>query len=297
MSKFINHWKICLLVLIAYAVCFVMQNSAYAIKIGLITKGTNAVIATSKPGYIINPSTGRKIAELSSMEICQISKYGSILSIKINGHAFSLGTNYIEIVTAPGGFIFTKRSWYRGKLAIYNLGDNIIVVNDLDLESYLQGVVPSEMPSSWNVEAHKAQAVAARSYAIANMGKRAHSGYDLKDTPEDQAYGGASRETAKTNYAVAQTKGQVLVCGNKVIPAYYSSSAGGHTLNAGSVWLKNLPFVRSVPSFDEDVPKNGHGVGMSQHGANVMANYGYNAYQILGYFYQNVKLYRVNASL
>ena len=291
MNKFITYLLIICLCLL------LMPNSAYAIKIGLITKGMNATIATSKPGYIVNQLTGKTITTIPAMQICQISKYGNDLVIKINGKSYNLNSNYITIGTEKNGFIFTKRSWYRGKLLVYNLGDTITVVNNLDLESYLLGVVPSEMPSSWNVEAHKAQAVAARSYAIANMGKRAKYGYDLKDTPEDQAYGGASRETPKTNYAVLQTKGQVLVCGNKIIPAYYSSSAGGHTLDAGSVWLKNLPFVKSVPSFDENIPKNGHGVGMSQHGANVMANYGYNAYQILGYFYQNVKLYRVNTSL
>jgi stage II sporulation protein D len=167
----------------------------------------------------------------------------------------------------------------------------------VDLESYLMGVVPSEMPSRWNVEAHKAQAIAARSYAVANLGKRARYGYDLKDTPEDQAYGGASSESARTNYAVEMTKGQVLVCGNKVIPAYYSSSAGGYTVNSGAIWYKDLPFIKSVPSFDGNIPKRGHGVGMSQHGANNLANYGYNAYQILGYFYQNVKLYVLNMAI
>ena len=145
------------------------------------------------------------------------------------------------------------------------------------------------MPSKWNYEALKAQAIAARSYAIANRGKRASHGYDLKDTPEDQAYGGASSETATTNSAVIETKGEVITYNRKIIPAYYSASAGGHTRNSGSVWNKDLPFLKSVPSFDEDVKKNGHGLGMSQHGANRLAQNGYSAYQILTYYYNNVK--------
>ena len=78
----------------------------------------------------------------------------------------------------------------------------------------------------------------------------------------------------------------------KVINAYYSASAGGQT-NVDS-WGGSLPYLRSVPSFDENVKKNGHGVGMSQHGANNLAKQGYNAYQILQYFYKDVKFARVN---
>ena len=150
------------------------------------------------------------------------------------------------------------------------------------------------MPSSWNIEAHKAQAIAARSYALANLGKRASRGYDLKDTPEDQAYGGASAEKARTNKAVEDTKEIVLIYDLKIIPAFYSASAGGHTKSSGDVWMKNLPYLQSVPSFDDRIKKNGHGVGMSQHGANNLAQSGYNAYQILQYFYRGVKFARIN---
>ena len=149
------------------------------------------------------------------------------------------------------------------------------------------------MPSGWQIEAHKAQAIAARSYALANMGKRGKYGYDLKDTPEDQAYGGASAETARTNQAVIDTEGIVLVCQGKIVPAYYSASAGGQTRTAGQVWLTDLPFIKSVPSFDDGIKKNGHGVGMSQYGANNLAKRGYNGYQILKYFYANTKFARL----
>ena len=190
------------------------------------------------------------------------------------------------------GFVSVKGKWYRGIVMIQNKNGKLTVINNVPLEDYLKGVVPSEMPSSWATEAHKAQAIAARSYALANLGKRARYGYDLKDTPEDQAYGGASAETADTNYAVDQTKGIVLTYNMKVINAYYSASAGGQT-NTNS-WGSSLPYLRSVPSFDDNVKKNGHGVGMSQHGANNLAKQGYNAYQILQYFYNDVKFARVN---
>ena len=229
------------------------------------------------------------------MQLCMIKKDGASLLAIINNKTYALNSRMIVIKSNESGFVFAKKKWYRGNLLVLNMGSGLNVINDVELESYLMGVVPSEMPSGWNLEAHKAQAIAARSYALANTGKRARQGYDLKDTPEDQAYGGASSETRKTNAAVMQTKGQVLVYGNKIIPAYYHSSSGGYTVNAGSVWFKDLPYIKSVPSFDGNLPKRGHGVGMSQHGANVLANAGYNAYQILGYFYQNVKLYMLKS--
>jgi len=218
------------------------------------------------------------------------------IQIKINNKYYTLNSNNITIKTyARGGFCMAKKRWYRQNLQVIN-NDGLTVINDINLELYLLGVVPSEMPSSWNIEAHKAQAIAARSYAIANRGKRSSRGYDLKDTPEDQAYGGASSETKRTNQAVIDTQGQVLVNNNKVISAYYTASAGGQTSNSGQVWCQNLPYLHSVPSFDNNVPKRGHGVGMSQHGANNLANYGYNAYQILAYFYTNVKLAKVDSN-
>ena len=133
------------------------------------------------------------------------------------------------------------------------------------------------------------------SMAAANMGKRAKYGYDLKDTPEDQAYGGASAETNHTNDAVKETEGIVLVCQGKIVPAYYSASAGGRTSTGSQVWTTDLPFLKSVPSFDDGVKKNGHGVGMSQYGANNLAKRGYNSYQILRYFYANTKFARLKS--
>ena len=178
---------------------------------------------------------------------------------------------------------------------LVNDGLGLTVINDVPLEKYLKGVVPSEMPSSWEHDAHKAQAIAARSYAIANLGKRAKHGYDLKDTPEDQAYGGASAETNQTNEAVEETEGIVLVYEGKIIPAYYSASAGGQTRSAGQVWTKDLAFLKSVPSFDDGIKKNGHGVGMSQYGANNLSKKGYNAYQILKHFYPNTKFAKIKS--
>lgn len=268
---------------------------ASAIKIGLIENAKETNIATSTVGTIYDTKTGRELMQLTPMTFYTLKNGRNSVQIKINKKYYSLNSKNITIKTQNSkGFIYTKKHWYREDLQVLRTKNGLTVINDINLELYLLGVVPSEMPSSWNIEAHKAQAIAARSYAIANLGKRATKGFDLKDTPEDQAYGGASSETIKTTKAVMDTKGQVLINNNKIISAYYHASAGGKTKNSGNVWNKNLPYLHSVPSFDANIPKNGHGVGMSQHGANHLANKGYNAYQILGYFYTKVQLSKIN---
>lgn len=272
----------------------IFASPCFAIKIGLQTEVDSSAVGTSVKGVIIDANTNRSVCDLDAMKGYVIKPYHNLMAILYNGTYYKINSDNIVIKPASAGFVSAKGRWYRGIIMIQNKNGKLTVINNVPLEDYIKGVVPSEMPTSWATEAHKAQAIAARSYALANLGKRARYGYDLKDTPEDQAYGGASKETADTNYAVDQTKGIVLTYNMKVINAYYSASAGGQT-NVDS-WGGSLPYLRSVPSFDDNVKKNGHGVGMSQHGANNLAKQGYNAYQILQYFYKDVKFARIDPS-
>lgn len=272
---------------------FVFIQPCFAIKIGLQTHVGKTFIGASTKADIINCDTNKLIFVMEKMKGYEFKAYRGVIAIKVDGQWKKINANKIVVKPEPNGFVSVKRKWYRGHFKVINDGLGLTVINDIPMEKYLQGVVPSEMPSSWEHEAHKAQAIAARSYAIANMGKRAKYGYDLKDTPEDQAYGGATAEKANTNEAVEETANIVLVCQGKIVPAYYSASAGGRTNTGGQVWSRDLPFLKSVPSFDDGIKKNGHGVGMSQYGANNLAKRGYNSFQILKYFYANTKFARV----
>ena len=278
-------------ILIFIYIIFAMP--CFAIKIGLQTRVHKTYLGASTPAEIIDVKTNKLLYVMDEMKGYEFKPYRGVIAIKIDGQFRKIKTDQIVIKPDEDGFVSVKRKWYRGHFKIINDNGALTVINDLPLEDYIKGVVPSEMPSGWELEAHKAQAVAARSYALANMGKRSQYGYDLKDTPEDQAYGGATAETSQTNQAVNDTKGIVLVCQGKIVSAYYSASAGGRTLNASQVWTKDLPFIKSVPSFDDGIKKNGHGVGMSQYGANNLAKRGYNGYQILKYFYANTKFARL----
>lgn len=289
MRRFYKYIIILLLQLFFIAPC-------HAIKIGLVDGVSKAIIGSSTQSQIINGRTNHQIYVMPQMKAFEFKAYHNKIAIKIGNDYYDLGTNYITIKPFNNGFISVKHKWYRGIFIVYNRNGALTVINRVDIEDYIKGVVPSEMPSGWSFEAHKAQAIAARSYALANLGKRASHGYDLKDTPEDQAYGGASAERSNTNKAVEDTKEIVLIYNLKIIPAYYSASAGGKTTTSGNVWTKNLPYLQSVPSFDDKIKKNGHGVGMSQHGANNLAKNGYNAYQILQYFYRGVQFARINTN-
>lgn len=279
--------------LILILVLFCAQPS-HAIKIGLLNSVTETTIGTSITGVIADANTHKILYNTDKMTAYKIRPYQNILSIEIKGQQYKLKTNVIILkTTGTGGFVYTKKRWYRGELIVRNNGGFVQVINKVPLEEYIMGVVPSEMPSKWNFEAHRAQAIAARSYALSNLGKRASRGFDLLDTPQDQAYRGASAETPQTNLAVRSTEGIVMTYNNKIITAYYHSSAGGHTVQSGAVWAKNLPYLKSVDSYDWGKKKFGHGVGMSQYGANNLAGMGYGGFQILNHFYNNVSFAKV----
>ncbi len=263
-------------------------SPSYAIKIGLQTAVSDIGIGASTEAVIVDANTNKNICSLDAMKGYEVKPYHNKIAIKYNGKYYKIDSDNVVLKTEKEGFVSVKNKWYRGNLMIQNKDGKLTVINNVGIEDYVKGVVPSEMPSGWESEALKAQAIAARSYALANLGKHAKYGYDLVDTTADQVYGGASVETVKTNGIVDDTKGLVLIYNLKIIPAFYYSSAGGQTSDS------DLPYISSVPSFDDDVKKNGHGLGMSQHGANNLAKQGYNAYQILQYFYKNVKFARIN---
>jgi SpoIID/LytB domain protein len=134
---------------------------------------------------------------------------------------------------------------FRGKLELVPQGGFLRVVNVLPLESYVQGVVAGEMPFTWPAEALKAQAVAARSYALATVLKG--KAYDLYSDVRSQVYLGVGGEKPSTTKAVADTAGQVVLYGGKVATTYYCSSSGGKTASAADVFGFSVPYLVSRP--------------------------------------------------
>ncbi|HKU58263.1 MAG TPA: SpoIID/LytB domain-containing protein [Gaiellaceae bacterium] len=154
-----------------------------------------------------------------------------------------------EQLTAPLTFTSTvpiavNGVAYRGNMIVQVAGKSLLVINDVALDSYVKGVVPSEMPSKWPAAALAAQAVAARSYALANLAKDAP--YDLFGDGRSQVYGGVKAETDATNAAVDATRGQVVLYKGNVADTLYFSSSGGRTVSALEATGVAVPYLQSV---------------------------------------------------
>ena len=136
---------------------------------------------------------------------------------------------------------------YRGDIVVKKKPGGLIVVNDLALDRYLRGVVPSEVPTGWQEATYEAQAIAARSYTLATL----HPGddFDLFPDTRDQVYGGIRAETPETNLAIGATAGRVLTYDGTVITAYYFSTSGGWTSAVQDAWPGRapVPYLVSVP--------------------------------------------------
>ena len=155
-----------------------------------------------------------------------------------------------------------RGSRYRGGFEYTVSGGGLQVVNVVDLEDYVKGVLPSEMSPSWDLEALKAQAVCARTYAVMTT-KHASDGFDLCATTHCQAYSGVSGAEDSTDRAVDETEGECLYYNGELAEAYYHSSDGGATEDAENVWGTEIPYLlgkedpyeaqTSIPSYSWSV--------------------------------------------
>ena len=133
---------------------------------------------------------------------------------------------------------------YRGQVQVSVANGGLRAINVVGLEAYLYGVVPSEMPYTWHPEALKAQAIAARSYALAT---RRTGAFDLYPDTRSQVYLGIEHEKPSTNAAVNATAGQVVLYDGEVAKTYFFSTSGGRTASAEDVWGEPVPYLVSVP--------------------------------------------------
>jgi len=179
---------------------------------------------------------------------------GSATYTVSNGSSSVVTVNPV-VVTATDGLVKINGVVYRGKgEARMNGTGTLAGINELPLEQYLYGVVPRELPptSLWgHPEAQKSQAVAARTYAMRGLGKRAADGYDLRATTDDQVYGGYAAEQPVSSAAVDATAGVVATYQGALIDALFSSTAGGHTADSEEAFSFS-PYLRGVADRDID---------------------------------------------
>jgi len=173
------------------------------------------------------------------------AKLGPGLLLPVDGVPAQPLTPPLTFAPAAGSTLTLGRA-YRGQIEVDVVAGKLRAIDVVGLEQYLDGVVPEEMPFTWPRDALKAQAVAARSYALAT--RRTGAGFDVYADARSQLYLGVAAEKAATNAAVAATAGQVLDYGTRIATTYFSSTSGGETESAVDAWGgKNVPYLISVP--------------------------------------------------
>ncbi len=137
---------------------------------------------------------------------------------------------------------------FRGQINLIKTKEGtLLVVNVVGLEDYVKGVLYHEISHRWPIEAIKAQAVATRTYALYRRQTTTNADFDVTNDIYSQVYGGRTSEHYRTNLAVDETKGEVLVYQDQILPAYFHATCAGHTEDVSELWKQDLPPLKGVP--------------------------------------------------
>lgn len=224
------------------------------IRVGLM-QGQQQISVSADDDFVVKDVDGKKNYKFDKKKTVQISQKGKTVYVGSKGSQ----TTTVVVAVKNNAPVSVNGKRYRGALLIQPHQAGLTVINRLPLEQYLYGVVPNEMPVDWNMEALKAQAVAARSFALydRNDGKHSAQGFDVCVTTDCQVYGGIASESAASNRAVDATRGQILTYGRQPICAAFHTASGGFTENSEDVWGSNVPYLRSVDDRTEVSPYSG----------------------------------------
>ena len=226
----------------------VLPAQAIDLKVA-IEKDVDSIKIGSSTDAIVRDASGKQLGKLDPM---------SALAAKLNGDTITLadrvGAGELIIEPQDDGYVWIGDRWYRGTTQLILQEDGITAINHVGLEQYLYSVVGAEAVSSWPIEALKAQAVAARSYALYKQSRESNGIYDVDTTVGTQVYKGLDSEYTTTHEAVNSTFGQVMTYDNEVILAAFHSSSGGYTENVEDVWSSPLPYLRAVVDYDQESP-------------------------------------------
>ncbi len=254
--KFKNYYSKCCLISILF-ICVFQSESVFAsrepiIRV-LISKNDNLRIRSDRsiPLIIKGQLFSRK--KIKGLTLKNDKNRKILYFDKNKQKKYDLKSNQqLEVRSADGRGIWVGQKRFPGKLNLFVLDSEVLVVNVLGIEKYLSSVVGSEMPTKWPIEALKAQAIASRTYALKQKGNNL---FDIDSTQKNQVYNGLESRTYKTIRAVKSTRSLVLTYKNKLINALFHSSSGGMTENSQDVWKNQYPYLSSVKDFDKNNPK------------------------------------------
>jgi len=227
------------------------------IRVALLSIGGNPALSGTGPWMLLSPSG----------QVLQQGKGGEPVDLSLVQQAGEAWLN------GPGrAALLANGQRYGGRFRVLAQQGGVQVINHLSLEQYIAAVVGSEMPSSWPLEALKAQAVAARSYALAHMARPANRHWHLGDTTRWQAYKGLERLNGRTQDAAVRTAGLILSYQGGIVESLYASTQ------------------------QISLEAHGHlGASMSQHGARTLAEQGHRYNAILGRYYPGASLARLRS--
>ncbi len=209
-------------------------------KVRVLLEGSKpALTISSEAPFRVRDATG-KIKALAGEHVV-----GPGLRVKAKGAKKRVALKP-PLVFLPGDEPLRLGRRYRGTIQVDRVGARLRAINVVGLEQYLYGVVPAEVPDDWPAEVLKAQAVAARSYALAT--RKTGGAFDLYPDVRSQVYRGVDEEEDSTNDAVDETAGEVLMYGGRLIIAYFHSTSGGRTASVVDVWpgSKPTPYLVAV---------------------------------------------------
>ncbi|NTW15929.1 MAG: SpoIID/LytB domain-containing protein [Syntrophaceae bacterium] len=207
----------------------------------LIMSGVRQIRVESTSLLEVRDADGKDILNKHQRAIIEIGEG----MITLNGA--QLSRNGLLIMTAKSDMLSVNGAPYRGYLKIRKrAAGGMDVINILDVDAYLYGVVPKEMSPQWHPEALKAQAIAARTYVLYQKGKNKNRDYDVIASTTSQVYGGAGAEIKESNQAVDETRGMVILYNGQLALTYFHSNSGGMTEDAKRVWNADIPYLRTV---------------------------------------------------
>ncbi|MBD1863136.1 MULTISPECIES: SpoIID/LytB domain-containing protein [Trichocoleus] len=237
-------------------------DSVLEIQVAIAVEANSLAVGTSTPGVILD-TNGQVLRELPAE---------SAYTAQLDGSGITLNSwqlpSAVYIEPTEGGLVYVGDRWYRGRLLLMVRPSGLLAVNHVLLRDYLYSVVGAEVSPSWPMAALKAQAIAARSYALTYYFKPATDFYHIGDDEQYQVYAGAEKEADRTYQAVNETAGEFISYRGGIVESLYAAS--------------------------DDIVIDAHGGrGMSQLGALKLAEEGYDYRQILGTYYPGTGLARI----
>lgn len=219
------------------------QDRAVVIRVGLVFEADSCRIGGSG-GLEIADEAGQPLGHAPDQVTVTLAPTDGFV---VAGHTYA-GRALILRPQASGAPVSLNGRSYRGQMVALRSGnDRLNVVNYVDVESYIEGVLAGEVPATWPEESLKAQAVAARSYVLYQVQHHGGRDWDVVATDKDQVYDGIAGEVPSIVRAVRATRGEVLAYDGQIIKAYFCSDCGGHTEDAAAVFGEPAPYLVGVP--------------------------------------------------